>query len=276
MYHDLKNWLDGFYSVLLIIVGLVLAFILPQKVFAQQPGTYDPYSFIIWFNKPAINQLYICNYWAHGDSVELQGGPAPTGVMPIDTDLILNRNVIATLKELGADSMQEITNWSPCQDSLSITRYGDTILSPDFWDSYTVFLRDSNAAQAVGIMNSLYQGSVIQFAELNSYFSLDTLSDSIAAYVHPAIDSKPLTLQQNDPNPFTGETTVSFYIPRTTQVTLKIYDVLGKEMSTIIAGRLNPGYYTTRWDGSAYPQGCYFYCLTSGASGIMKQMILTK
>ena len=73
-------------------------------------------------------------------------------------------------------------------------------------------------------------------------------------------------LYQNSPNPFKDHTRVKFAIPKRCHVTLKLYDVSGKYVRTLINGELNPGYYTVIWDGRddlnrRVSRGVYFMVL---------------
>jgi hypothetical protein len=70
------------------------------------------------------------------------------------------------------------------------------------------------------------------------------------------------SLDQNYPNPFNPTTNIGFQIVRFGFVSLKVYDVLGKEVTTIVSEKLQPGYYSRRWNASAMPSGIYFYRLS--------------
>ena len=83
-------------------------------------------------------------------------------------------------------------------------------------------------------------------------------------------------LSQNYPNPFNPTTTFSFSIPRSENVSLKFYDILGNELETYINGNLNAGSYSVEFDGSKYSSGIYFYKLTSGSFTETKKMNLIK
>ena len=91
-------------------------------------------------------------------------------------------------------------------------------------------------------------------------------------------------LYQNYPNPFNPVTKIKFELPKSTHVKLIIYDVLGREVATLINERLAPGTYEVNWDGTNYPSGVYFYKLIvldpSTGSGLRysetKKMVLLK
>jgi Secretion system C-terminal sorting domain len=84
------------------------------------------------------------------------------------------------------------------------------------------------------------------------------------------------TLHQNYPNPFNPTTTIEFTLPRAASVSLRVFNVLGEEMASLVAGDYPAGIFRTTWDASAFPSGVYLYRLTAGPSVQTKKMILTR
>jgi len=83
-------------------------------------------------------------------------------------------------------------------------------------------------------------------------------------------------LSQNFPNPFNPVTNINFDIPKNTYVKVKIFDILGKEIETLVNEKLNPGTYEVTFNASQYPSGVYFYRLQAGDYNECKKMILIK
>jgi hypothetical protein len=83
-------------------------------------------------------------------------------------------------------------------------------------------------------------------------------------------------LQQNYPNPFNPATTISWQVPVSGWLTLKVYDILGKEVATIVNEYRQAGRYETKFNASNIPSGIYFYRLQSGNFVQTKKMILLK
>ena len=83
-------------------------------------------------------------------------------------------------------------------------------------------------------------------------------------------------LDQNYPNPFNPTTTISFSIPQNGLVTLKIYDILGREVATLLNEEKNSGAYTLSFDASNLPSGTYIYSIHSGNYSSTKKMMLLK
>ncbi len=83
-------------------------------------------------------------------------------------------------------------------------------------------------------------------------------------------------LEQNYPNPFNPVTLIKYEIPHKSSVSLKIFDMLGNEISTLINEEKDAGYYQIDFDASRLSSGIYFYTLQTGNSFITKKMILMK
>lgn len=84
------------------------------------------------------------------------------------------------------------------------------------------------------------------------------------------------SLFQNYPNPFNPSTKIRFALPKNEFVNLKVYDVLGKEVETIINEELNTGTFEVDWNSVNYPSGVYYYKLSAGDYSETKKMVLIK
>ena len=83
-------------------------------------------------------------------------------------------------------------------------------------------------------------------------------------------------LLQNYPNPFNPKTTISYSIPKPSFVTLKVYDILGEEIATLVNDYSNSGNYKVYFDGSKLTSGIYFYRIQAGDFIEKKKLILLK
>ncbi len=83
-------------------------------------------------------------------------------------------------------------------------------------------------------------------------------------------------LSQNYPNPFNPKTIINYELPITNYVSLKVYDVLGKEVVTLVNEKQNAGTYEVDFDGSNFPSGVYYYKLVATDYTETKKMILIK
>jgi hypothetical protein len=86
------------------------------------------------------------------------------------------------------------------------------------------------------------------------------------------------SLSQNYPNPFNPVTKIKFAIPGSGvhEVSLKIFDILGRESAVLVNEQLRPGTYEVDWDASGFSSGIYFYALTKGGFSQTKKMVLVK
>lgn len=83
-------------------------------------------------------------------------------------------------------------------------------------------------------------------------------------------------LFQNYPNPFNPSTTISYQIPKQSNVTLKVFDLLGKEVATLVDEKREAGSYEVKFSGASLPSGLYFYRLQSGLFSETKKLILLR
>ncbi|MDZ7623509.1 MAG: T9SS type A sorting domain-containing protein [Ignavibacteriaceae bacterium] len=83
-------------------------------------------------------------------------------------------------------------------------------------------------------------------------------------------------LSQNYPNPFNPSTTIKFSIPQSSNVSLKIFNTLGQEVSTLINQNMESGVHTINFDASQLNSGIYFYRLEAGSYSEVRKMTLIK
>lgn len=83
-------------------------------------------------------------------------------------------------------------------------------------------------------------------------------------------------LYQNYPNPFNPRTDIRYQIAESRFVTLRIYDLLGQEMATLVHDVRQPGKYSVSWDASGFSSGIYFYQLTAGAFTSVRKLVVLK
>jgi hypothetical protein len=84
------------------------------------------------------------------------------------------------------------------------------------------------------------------------------------------------SLYQNYPNPFNPTTEIRFDIPEEGYVSIKIFDVLGREVATLVNEKKTAGHYSVSWDASAVPSGVYFYRLQTEKFSDVKKMLLLR
>ncbi len=133
----------------------------------------------------------------------------------------------------------------------------------NYFSSYGLYFTDDNTGYAVSpygqIIKTTTGGGVLISVEPQSYVVPHTFN-----------------LHQNYPNPFNPSTKIKFDIPKAMNASLKIYDILGREVSVIVNDFLIPGTYSFDFDGSNFSSGVYFYVLTGDGFVESKKMLLVK
>ncbi len=90
------------------------------------------------------------------------------------------------------------------------------------------------------------------------------------------LEPKDYQLYQNFPNPFNPSTKIKFDIPKQANVVIKVYDILGKEIKTLLNENKSPGSYIIDFNASGFTSGVYFYRITAGNYTDTKKMIVLK
>lgn len=198
----------------------------------------------------------------------LSAGPvAPTLVVPGDTTGILRRATMVWNSVPGATSyeLQVATGIQFYFSSLAV----DTTLA----DTSATLSAPLNA-------NTKYYWRVIASgsAFTSPYSAVDsfTTGSGIDAINNPIEIPKQFTLFQNYPNPFNPTTIIGFRIADVGFVTLKVYDVLGRRVATLVSKVEQPGNYEVQFNGSVLASGVYLCRLDAGGKAIERKMVLVK
>jgi hypothetical protein len=197
--------------------------------------------------------------------------PNPGDVM-VTKLLIRNLGLLDTLKNISL-SVVPLDTFITCVTNLN----NMPVLPPGAVDSTgQAFRLTIHPSTPVGTYHALKVE-----AYSNAY---PAWTDTILLYVYPlvGVEEEPLglplatRLEQNYPNPFNPSTNIKYQIPSTNFVTLKVYDVLGREVATLVNEVKQPGTYAVPFDGSGMASGIYFYKLQTGGFVDVKRMILLK
>jgi photosystem II stability/assembly factor-like uncharacterized protein len=126
--------------------------------------------------------------------------------------------------------------------------------------------------------------SIFAFDQNNAWFSTDysgiyktTNGGGVIGMINISQNTpNNFNLRQNYPNPFNPETKIKFDVPKASFTKLVIYDLLGREVTTLVNEELKPGTYQADWNASSFSSGVYFYKIIVGDYTETKKMVLMK
>ena len=152
---------------------------------------------------------------------------------------------------------------------------GGVFLSTDFglhWSNVSSQELNTEIISIAILGSDLVAGTegagVIWKRPLSEMIAFSNVSDRLLAF-----DFK---LEQNYPNPFNPTTNIKYSILKESFVTIKVYDILGKEITTLVNERKSAGNYSINFDGSNLPSGIYFYRMQAGSFVSTKKFVLLK
>jgi hypothetical protein len=175
-----------------------------------------------------------------------------------------NRDTILTIsnmKDVPQEIIREIPNPDP---SIQIAMRPIGTIGP--------YLSYNDTIRFVPISEGQHS-CVIYYHFLNA--DVLTKIDSVRIYGSGIIPNL-ISLRQNYPNPFNPGTIISFEVPLTSFVSLKVFDLLGREVATLVNEELTPGSYEKPFDGSGLASGVYLYRLQSGSFMQTKKLLLLR
>ncbi|MGD1046735.1 MAG: T9SS type A sorting domain-containing protein [Bacteroidota bacterium] len=123
------------------------------------------------------------------------------------------------------------------------------------------------AVSGTNIYAGVTNGGGVWRRPLSETVSVDKLSTDLPTH---------FSLDQNYPNPFNPATTISFTLPSKSFVSLKVFDILGREVATIISEEMSAGSYSRQWNAANMSSGIYFYRLQAGTFIETKKLVLLR
>ncbi len=159
------------------------------------------------------------------------------------------------------------------------------IIVPTSVDDYRFLLTASPFSLAPQNSYSVAYGIVLGDGLSELQTNADTMEAIYNSKIVTSVDEeqaenrlipKSFALQQNFPNPFNPSTKITYAIPNISFVRLAVYDILGKEVATLVKNNCAPGIYSVIFDASKLPSGAYFYRLQAGSFSETKKLLLIK
>ena len=182
--------------------------------------------------------------------------------------------------------------WSfPIHDTLVLNSGVDTsteIYRYTINNGYYIAYYLKNETYSIWRIDSIYfqtgMGLISRDMNLSSNFSdhdfdfLHISLLSVSTSVLTPMQNKPILfrLDQNYPNPFNPTTTIHYEISQKCFIILKVIDVIGREIETLVIKEQSAGSYSTIWNADGLPSGVYFVCLQAGSSVDTKKLLLLK
>ena len=126
------------------------------------------------------------------------------------------------------------------------------------------------------VVKSLVVGELNSVAVLRCGFACQDKGRTLRTGGLEETELMDFRLEQNHPNPFNTTTTIEFYLPLPGYTSLKIYDALGQDVSTLVRENMPAGSYKYQWDARRLASGIYFYQLKTESFVETKKLILMK
>ena len=190
---------------------------------------------------------------------------APVLILPANSEVIDSSSVLFEWQQ----SQPQVIKYSIELDTTD--QFTTPFVNSDITDTtylYTGLLPNKNYWWRVRAFNSNGWGN---FSEVRTFSTLFVGINDEGSQIPTKF-----SLEQNYPNPFNPATTIAYSIPKESQVSLKIYDVMGREVVELASGRQAAGSYNIEFDASSLASGTYFYKLTAGDFISVKKMVLLK
>jgi M6 family metalloprotease-like protein len=146
------------------------------------------------------------------------------------------------------------------------------------------FASQNSLTQFFGLANALTIDSLVVIFPLGRIYVGNNIASNqnllIDETMTSAEDTKTLPtdfqLLQNYPNPFNPSTIINYQLPMTSYVTLKIYNLLGQEVATLVNEYKKAGSYNAHWNAEGFSSGIYFYKMTAGSYTFVNKMLLLR
>ncbi|MFQ3598265.1 MAG: T9SS type A sorting domain-containing protein [Chloroherpetonaceae bacterium] len=249
---------------------------------ATSAGNVRLFAVISGSNNPFFSNVFVPGTSAPGGSGNLGFNPnfnAPTS-LPTGTSGPFNTAAIALPVELTSFNAQVLSNgvrlsWTTASEQ---NNAGFEVHRSNDQANWTVlgFVRGAGTtteAQSYTFTDAQAAGRVfyrLKQIDFDGQFEYSNVIEVNAGL------PKQFVLEQNYPNPFNPTTSVAYQLPTAGNVSLKVFDMLGKEVATLVNGRQEAGAYTINFNANQLSSGVYFYRLQAGNFVQTRKMMLVK
>ncbi|MDO8549527.1 MAG: T9SS type A sorting domain-containing protein [Ignavibacteria bacterium] len=243
-----------------------------------EPGYYYIQSFSDYFvpsyySSSGVSQIF----WQNADSVYIDSGINNLHIfMPRDSSLG-GGNALGSvsINTRSGDSILDVIIYAqPVNNDTSVFNYAFTSQSGNFNIPFLPYGDYKLVAQKIGYNDGYSSAFTID--------SVNTTIGNLEITLFPvSIDENPFVPENhillfNYPNPFNPETTIGFILPFSSEVELKVFNVLGEEVRTLLKEHLSPGKYEIGFNAEELTSGTYFVILKTKEGIVAKKILLLK
>ncbi len=243
--------------------------------------------FNVYVTRDTLNLMYgrtyyLCNFpnlsqWLRFDS--LSGNIyayAPGGGCSYHPNEIL----VDSLYSLETDTAKTCGfTGRKCIETGTVQLFGNSFSKKNFNPLFVLTASSRFYAKGIGLYY-INEGDpfTTDYTLRGSYINGVLYGDTTLTKVHQLNNTIPerFSLEQNYPNPFNPKTVIVYSLTGNRNVSLKVFDVFGKELITLVNEKQNAGSYAVDFNGEGFPSGVYFYRLKAGEFEETKRMILLK
>jgi Secretion system C-terminal sorting domain len=277
-------------ALVLLALPITLCAQIPNAGFETWAGSPDlvPAGWVVNFGTTGLNAV-TRSATAHAGSFSAQGtvvsfGPFG-GLPPFLTSTFPYGQRPGSLTgyyqfaPVGGDSLL-VAVWLFGQNSAVTYAVGSfsTGATVNQWTQFTASLHYANGTTPDSAYVQVTIDNPTNTVNIGSSFLIDDLSfvgtpsDVNDRVVRP----RSFSLEQNYPNPFNPSTTIEFSVPAREVTTIRVFDLLGREVSTLVNGVKEAGSYTVQFEGSGLPTGVYFCRMQAGEFVQTRRLVLVK
>ncbi len=188
------------------------------------------------------------------------------------TDLVPLENGIITMPSTGTNNLVHLVSFNTNTEAIPVF---DDLTTNNFFAGFRINKRNEGTFVFIA-------GRPYRFNPTASFANYDYIINNWLTSTPTDVENdeknvpESFALQQNYPNPFNPSTQITFSLPERSNVTLKIYDILGKEITTLVNESKSAGTYTVNFDAGKLSSGVYIYSIQAGDFLESRKMLLMK
>ena len=205
----------------------------------------------------------------------IAAGPRPTPFQPsiMAKNPTVGSSTVATLESMvnpNGSSGNSWFEWGTTDQYDSVSGLNQV---PTSFSAHNVLCEVSGLSQGI----DYHYRTVVQ-TSLGRFYGIDQIfrTGEPTNIIDLGIPGDQFRLFQNYPNPFNPTTTITYQIPISEKVAIKVYTLLGNEIATLVDEKKSPGTYQVTWNADQYPSGVYYYRMIAGLDSRTGKLLLLR